>query len=111
MRKNVCDGSTAYGLVKWWKIFTPEQSSGINRFVIKETILKPQFFCRVARLAAIGLKKKALRQIPVAVYGSVIRYHLAEMQPWVPCQVHRHMAGVTLVVPYLPAFIAGPPNI
>ncbi|PKI63941.1 hypothetical protein CRG98_015670 [Punica granatum] len=23
----------AYGSVKWWKIFTPEQCSGINRFV------------------------------------------------------------------------------
>ena len=23
----------AYGSVKWWKIFTPDQCSGINRFV------------------------------------------------------------------------------
>nr|DAD21413.1 TPA_asm: hypothetical protein HUJ06_022876 [Nelumbo nucifera] len=51
-------------------MFTREQRSGINRFVIKETIPKPQFFCPVACLAAIGLKKKALRQIPVVVYGS-----------------------------------------
>jgi auxin efflux carrier family len=25
----------AYGSVKWWKIFSPEQCAGINKFVVE----------------------------------------------------------------------------
>lgn len=35
---------------------------------------------------------------------------VAEMQSWVPCEVHRHMAGVTFILPKLSPLIAGPPN-